>query len=134
LDGRRARSIPVVGEAQVWLVFSKVSTKPRRSRHRSSHAPGDRILARERADSFGSIDEDAVLAEQLVHVIARRRKLLVHELLHHSLEHVLIRKIHVQTADARPAGVIALAGHVLEDVVTDFALVEAVEKGGESAE
>ena len=126
---------------------SQLSAKQRygSSLRMSRFTPADRAIgpvrlqaiassSRDRADALRAVDEDAVLVQQLRDVVGGLGHLLVDEVLHHPHEGALVRQVHVQPADARPAGVETLAGHELDDVVDDFALVEAVEERGERAE
>ena len=45
-----------------------------------------------------------------------------------------VGEIHIQATDAGPTGVKPLPRHIFHNVVDGFALIEAVEEGGESAE
>jgi len=133
VDGRGALAVPVVFEAEVRLVLAHVPPHPAGAGHRAGQTPGDRFIAAHGPDALGAVDEDAVLVQQLFHVLHRLGQRVVDELVDHPLEHRLVGQVHVEPPHPRPGGMEALAGHELDDVVDRLALVEAVQEGGEGA-
>ena len=87
---------------------------------------------RHHPDVLRAINEDAIAIEQRLDVLDRLGQTLVDEVAHHFLEDLIIGDLTHRPPHPRPVGVKALPGDVIEDVVDELALVEAIEERGES--
>ena len=133
-DRLGALAIPVGCEAEVRVALPNIAAHAARPGDGAAHAPGDRILAGDLSDALEAVDEDAIAIEERLEVLERPRQPLVEEALHHPLEDLVVGDVPPRPADPGPVGVVPLARDVLDDVVEELALVEAVEEPGERAE
>ena len=134
LDLVRAFAVPVVGVAEIGVVLANIATNTRAARVRARKAPRDGVFLRHRANAVEAINEDAVAVTERFEIGDRLRQTNVDEVAHHALEDFIVGDVAPCAADARPIGVVALARDILDDVVDEFALVEAVEEARERPE
>src|SRR5262249_53054365 len=119
----------LVGE--IGLVFAQIADDAAAAGDRARAAEADRILFREDADIPRALDEDAVAIEKFTDVGVSFRE-VGDELA--QLGDKVVVDVEEQAADARVARMKPLPRGGLEDVVEKLALIEGVEKRGESTE
>ena len=131
VHGAGALAVPVVFEAEVGLVLADVALHAAGPGDGAAEAPVDGFFFGDHADAFDPVAEDAVFQAQPFEVGQRRGQLLADDRLDHGLEDLFVGQVLHRPAHARPVGVEALAGDVVDHVHDGFTLVEAVEEAGE---
>src|SRR5690606_37035599 len=111
--------------SQVRLVFSQVARDAAGSGDRPGAAAVDRLFFGENPDALRAIDKNPVTVQEPLHVLKRLGKILTEraDFLDHRGGHVVHRAADTRVAVREPR-----AAQGLEDVVNDFALIEAVEE------